>query len=455
MSPAPPTAPAVGGHQQAVDAILGPRVLRAILLVLWLAALLAGLAHRLVEGEWFSLNLLLLAVSTGALVALHLGWWRGLFSAFLWAVELLALAAATRVDGLMTPGLVPLPVLLLLAAWLADRRQVIAMLALAALAIPLIGWAQSHGWLQRVERPPLVWALAYATACGIGALWGYAYSNGLRAQYRRVRVLGARLHQANRELEVRVAARGAELAQAITELRQTGADLVRTAKLAGLGRQVGELSRALSVPVSQGLDHTARLSARAARLRSDFEAGNLKRSALLAALDEIGEIAGAAESAAERAAALIGDFKTAAAEQTAERRRVFPLREAITTALARGAPPPVDAPPLLPPAADTICDSYPEVLTSVVLAMLRRATPASAGTDIASRLEVATGGERLRISIVGEGPWPPTPSESTATQWADGERLAGAVLGGELVSEPAPDGVRYTLSVPRRAPGKV
>jgi len=144
------------------------------------------------------------------------------------------------------------------------------------------------------------------------------------------------VRQLNETLEQRVLDRTVALGKANTELSEMlahnsrmQAELVRSEKLAALGRLMAGLAHELNTPLGNALMVSSGLREAIGRFGDKAASGTLRKSdveGFSAYCNEAGELV---ERNLRRASELMRGFKQAAADQTAERRRSFDLRQTI------------------------------------------------------------------------------------------------------------------------------
>lgn len=140
------------------------------------------------------------------------------------------------------------------------------------------------------------------------------------------------IERMNHELEARVAARTAtlaqsnhELAQALESVRTMQAELVRTEKMAALGSLVAGVAHELNTPIGNSVTVASTLQFQIATLAQDLQNGTMRRSALQTFIDNAGHGSEILMRSLQRADHLISSFKRVAVDQSSDLRRHFEL----------------------------------------------------------------------------------------------------------------------------------
>ena len=129
------------------------------------------------------------------------------------------------------------------------------------------------------------------------------------------------------ELEIRVEARTAELAQANEDLKRAMKQLVHAEKLAALGNLVAGVAHELNTPIGNMLTMATAFHGRVKDFSNAVLHGGLRRSVLEGFIQGANEASESIERNAGRAADLISTFKQVAVDQTSVRRRKFDLAD--------------------------------------------------------------------------------------------------------------------------------
>lgn len=135
------------------------------------------------------------------------------------------------------------------------------------------------------------------------------------------------IQQANEGLERRVQER-------TLALEKAHAELVRSEKLAALGRLMAGLAHELSTPLGNALVVSGGVRESTHSLQAKVQEGGIKRSELEGYAAHCVEALSLIERNLARAAKLVAGFKQAAVDQAAERRREFELKQTIEEVLA-------------------------------------------------------------------------------------------------------------------------
>ncbi|MDW8479101.1 MAG: ATP-binding protein [Xanthomonadales bacterium] len=287
------------------------------------------------------------------------------------------------------------------------------------------------------------------------------------------------LHARAAALEQRVAERTAELAaardraeRAVAELRQAQDQLIRTEKMASLGRMVAGLAHEINTPLGIALTAASRLEEIQRQRFAELAAGRMRRSELEAWQAESGEGTRLIRGSLERAARLVASLKRVSVDQIAERRRRFPLAEFLEELRMTFDPRLKRSPHRLRIEAEAglELDSYPgalfQVLSNLIENAERHAFPEGRSGTVTIRATRGEGVVRLTVEDDGVGMSPEVAARAFepffTTRREDGGSglglhlvytLVTGVLGGtvELETE-AGRGSRFRLLLPETAP---
>ncbi|MBK9446094.1 MAG: PAS domain S-box protein [Betaproteobacteria bacterium] len=186
-------------------------------------------------------------------------------------------------------------------------------------------------WLKRADGSPLLCRVSSRVIAVSGQQLMLMVSDDITEERR----MQNELENVNAELEARVSQRTAalsaannELADAVQHLKQTQGELVRSEKLAALGRLVAGIAHELNTPIGNGLMAVSTLEAHQQDFKQLMAAG-LKRSTLEGFVENVGLSTEIAMRNLNRAAELVTSFKQVAADQTSSQRRNFNLKQVI------------------------------------------------------------------------------------------------------------------------------
>lgn len=113
---------------------------------------------------------------------------------------------------------------------------------------------------------------------------------------------------------------------ALSELRQTQADLIRAEKLASLGQLVAGIAHEINTPLGIALTTATQVRGEASEFRAAAERGALSRSGLTRFVERMREGADLLCANLGRAADLVHSFKQVAVDQVSEGRRRFDMK---------------------------------------------------------------------------------------------------------------------------------
>ncbi len=147
-----------------------------------------------------------------------------------------------------------------------------------------------------------------------------------------LRAAQEQIERMNHELEARVEARTAtlaqsnrELAQALESVRAMQAELVRTEKMAALGSLVAGVAHELNTPIGNSVTVASTLQFQIEALAQELHNGSMRRSSLQAFIDNAAHGSDILMRSLQRADQLISSFKRVAVDQSSDLRRHFDL----------------------------------------------------------------------------------------------------------------------------------
>jgi PAS domain S-box-containing protein len=296
----------------------------------------------------------------------------------------------------------------------------------------------------------------------------------LRANERAIRELNATLESRIEERTRELSAANADLSNALEQLQQAQAELVRTEKLASLGALVAGVAHELNTPIGNCLTVASAFADRTREFERQAGSG-LKRSDLADYLKTAGQAAELLEKGMHRAHDLVASFKQVAVDQSSENRRRFDLRIVVDEVAAmlhpmlRRTPWKLDIE--VPPGIEL--DSFPGPLGQVVANFVTNAiTHAFEGREQGTiRIYAKTDDGDLIFEVSDDGVGMPAEVRERAfdpfftTRLGKGGSGLGlhivynivtSVLGGHifLYSNPG-EGCRFTIRIPLTAPRRL
>jgi predicted ATPase/signal transduction histidine kinase/tRNA A-37 threonylcarbamoyl transferase component Bud32 len=210
-----------------------------------------------------------------------------------------------------------------------------------------------------------------------------------------------------RTLEQKVADRTRELSNALENLQTTQGQLIESEKMASLGSLVAGVAHEINTPVGNSITAASLLVSRTTSFTTDFEGGNLKKSALKTYLDTMAEGTKLIFTNLERAGELIKSFKQVAVDRSSLDRRKFPVVDYVREVL-------ISLKPQLKTTQHTvsvkgdeeiILDSYPGALSQVITNLVVNSLHHGYNGNEAGKLEFEIGknGDRLILLYKDDG----------------------------------------------------
>jgi two-component system sensor histidine kinase/response regulator len=278
----------------------------------------------------------------------------------------------------------------------------------------------------------------------------------------------------NTELEARVAARTADLQQALETLRLTQKELVQAEKLSALGAMVAGIAHELNTPIGNSI------LAASTQIHNQFEferamGDGLTRSALQRFVHDCGTTLAIIERNLMRAAELVTGFKQVAIDRGTSQRRRFALAELCTETVLTISPS-LHARPYrieLALSDDIVLDSYPGPLGQVLTNLINNAIVHGFQQRGHGRIEIAARqvGDRVRLRVSDDGAGIAPEFHSRVfdpfftTRMGQGgsglglhivHNLVVGVLGGQIaLADTAGPGTCFEIDLPCRAPHDV
>jgi len=191
----------------------------------------------------------------------------------------------------------------------------------------------------------------------------------------RQREIEDEVRQLNAQLEQRVEERTSSLHDALRSLTSLQSELIRSEKMAALGKLVAGVAHELNTPLGNSLVASSSVQEYAKSLISELQAERPRRSILTSTLELIIRGSDIVVRNLERAATLVSSFKQVAADRSNDMRRQFDLQQTLREVILT-LEPMVQKEYLLELdlAPDIIMDSYPGSLAQVITNFVSNAT---------------------------------------------------------------------------------
>lgn len=293
----------------------------------------------------------------------------------------------------------------------------------------------------------------------------------LERSQREVSELNEHLEQRVAERTHELAERNAQLSETIETLNHTRQRLVRTEKLAGLGKVVVGVAHELNTPIGNAKIIASALEGRTDQMRSALAQG-MKRSELSSYLEGTEESARLLVANLDRAAELVVRFRESAADRREAERREFDAVEALqdVAVLARIRAERSDIETEVVAEGAIMVDSYPAMWERMLLNCLANCYQHAFANRTGGKIRISADADKQRITIRiqdnGVGISPEhlerifDPFFTTALgQGGSGlglhsvYNIVTGVLDGEVaVSSEAGSGTVLTIEIPRRTP---
>lgn len=281
------------------------------------------------------------------------------------------------------------------------------------------------------------------------------------------------LRSLNTTLEHRVAARTAELEEALRTLARAQDELVSSAKLAALGSLVAGVAHELNTPLGNALMVASTLRDKSAQFAREAAGDSLRRSRLQEYVEMSVQAAGLVMHNLTQAADLVSSFKQVAVDQASAKRREFDLKETVEEVISTGPHlarrPPVRIRAEL--AGDLRLDSYPGPLGQVLNNLLSNAMDHAFAGPVSGEIAIRTapqGDDAVVLEFADNGAGidpahlPKIFDPFFTTRFGQGgsglglnivHNIVTGVLGGRILVDSEPGrGTRFTLTLPRVAP---
>lgn len=338
-------------------------------------------------------------------------------------------------------------------------------------------WSESR--VLALEIPPYWWQSAWAR---LGLL---ALVVGMLVALHRLRMAGiarrnewlsAQVTERTRELDQRSRALEQsknEAERALQRLEATQQELLRSEKMAALGQLVAGVAHEVNTPLGVALTASSALREASAKLSTQVESGQVRRSDFDRFLGTVAESTGMVERNLERAAQLIANFKQVSVDRTSDGRRQFDLGSYLEEVLEslrlmwkrRPIGMEVDCPDGI------VLDSFPGAIGQVITNLTQNAVFHAFGEEVAGHMRIECrklGRDQVEIRLSDDGQGMPEEIRSQVfdpfftTRRSEGGtglglhivyNLVTQKLGGSIrVQSELGRGSEFIMLLPRRAP---
>ena len=192
MPPAPPRGAAglLGDH--------GVTMLRRVTVLASIGSLGAALTSvDLQHLQWLDLRYVVIALAcVFSYGLLRTGRTQAAVLTLIWCIGLFLLAMAFVVQGVRTPGLIVLPVLCTLAAWLLGLRSALVLGALSVAVISFFALAEPFGYSPpQMPRNTLAYVIVYIVTIVMAIFVAIASTRGFEGELQRSHLLSQNLQQ--------------------------------------------------------------------------------------------------------------------------------------------------------------------------------------------------------------------------------------------------------------------